>query len=196
MSSSEIAWVYYPRGFRRIVNADTDSEGRLDLSATKNMNYKVMELEDGDSEVNTLFKEYTSGSNEITVNGLSTPIDSWLAFDHVLKVAKRLIPSLDEFNRQQIENRRVHDYSFDFLTHLVGYVKQGRWALSPLSAYPLMDMYPPPGRIERLRKTAVIGPQYRMIGGQRFRESDISLFLRHDRGLSSLIEVLYVLFGK
>lgn len=196
MSSSEIAWVYYPRGFRRIVNADTDSEGRLDLSATKNMNYKVMELEEGDDQVNQLFNEYTSGSNNITVEGLSVPINSWMAFDHVLKLAKRLLPSIDEFNRQQLDNRRLHDYSFTFLTHLVGYAKSGKWALSPLTAYPLMDMYPEPGRIERLRKTAVLGPQYRDLGDRRFKESDISILLAKDNGFSSLIEVLYVLFGK
>lgn len=196
MSDSTVAWVYYPRGYRRLVNADTDSEGRLDLSATKNMNYKVMELESGDEQVNLLYKEYTSTGEHITVYGLSTPINSWVAVDYILKLANRLLPSINDFNRMQQDNRRVHEHTLTFLSHVVDFVNRGRFSLSPLSAYHLMETHPKPARIDRLRKVAQLQPMYREVNDQRFRESDVARFLQHKDGIENLIYTLYVLFGE
>ena len=179
---SNVAYVYYPRGYRRIVGSNEDHHGATDERATKLMDVKVMNSQ-GDREVTELYEQWrTSGTD---VNDLSY-------VSCLIRCAHRLIPSITDFVHQQESNRRVHGMNFDFIAQLVKVIHAQHCQISPLTALELMDEDPVPQGSVRGRKV----PMMPLTGTTRAgRPPELSTWLAHSGSIEAIVCTLYVLFG-
>lgn len=182
---SQPAYVYYPRGYRRIVSGDVD-DATMDERASRLAERKVMNSV-GDDEVTALYHEWKTVGTDIT---------DWSFVSRVIRCAARLMPNLDLFLRAQLTNRRLHGMNFDFLNEIVKVVHSGRTDLSPLTALELMDDCPEPRGISDRRKlnrdlTISLPPGTQRAG----RRPEITLWLAHSDGVEAIVCTLYVLFG-
>lgn len=179
---STAAYVYYPRGYRRVVFSEDSSQCRVDERASKLMDAKVM-ISDGDKEVTELYEQWRTSQ---------TDVNDWSYVSCVIRCARRLIPSITDFIRQQESNRRVHGMNFDFLAELVRVMHAQHCHISPLTALELMDEDPAPQGGITGRKLSVPPLAGATRGG---RPPELSTWLAHSGSIEAIVCTLYVLFG-
>lgn len=182
---SQQAYVYYPRGFRRLVSGDVEN-AVADERASRLMDAKVMNSS-GDDEVMELFEAWRTAGTDMT---------DWSYVSRVIRCAARLMPDLAGFLRLQLTNRRLHGMNFDFLEEIVKVLRDGRTDLSPLTALELMDDCPEPRGISDKRHfnldlSLVLPPGSRSVG----RRPEVTLWLAHADSVEAIVCTLYVLFG-
>jgi hypothetical protein len=182
---SQPAYVYYPRGFRRVVSGDVE-DAIEDERASRLMDAKVMNSP-GDDEVMELYKAWRTADVDTA---------DWSYVSRVIRCAARLIPDLGVFLRLQLTNRRLHGMNFDFLEEIVKVMRAGRSDLSPLTALELMDDSPEPRRISDRRQFNLDLSLSRPPGSEHVgRHPEITLWLAHADSVEAIVCTLYVLFG-
>lgn len=182
---SQLAYVYYPRGYRRLVTGDVENAIE-DERASRLMDAKVMNS-DGDEEVMELYKAWRTAG---------TDTNDWSYVSRVIRCASRLIPQLGGFLHLQLTNRRLHGMNFDFLNEVVKVIRDRRSDLSPLTALELMDDGPEPRKSVDSRQldiggSSLLPPGARSVG----RHPEVTLWLAHADSVEAIVCTLYVLFG-
>lgn len=182
---SQAAYVYYPRGFRRLVSGEVENAVE-DERASRLSDRKVMNS-DGDQEVMALYTEWKTSGTDVT---------DWSYVSRLVRCTARLMPDLGLFLRAQLSNRRLHGMNFDFLEEIVKVMRGNRSDLSPLTALELMDDCPEPRGIDNRRQfnldlSLSIPPGSRGIG----RHPEVTLWLAHSDSVEAIVCTLYVLFG-
>lgn len=187
MNNPQGAYIYYPRGFRRYVSSLPDTSGYREVK--DRTPYKAMYAEEGDAEVNTLYKEW-----------ISTQVDTTSAefMLRVVSTAKRLLASLGEFFTHQEKNHYVQGYAFSYLEELIQSINDPNYnvSLSFVSILPLMEIEPkaqhvkPERKLHRIKRTKV----------KKYDESvvyfsEFETWLMSCNDVEKIMLTLYVLFG-
>jgi len=182
---SSQTYVYYPRGFRRLVRGEVDNEV-ADERASRLMDAKVMNSA-GDDEVMELFNAWRTAGTDTT---------DWSYVSRVIRCVARLMPNLGDFLRLQLSNRRLHGMNFDFLNEIVKVMRAGRCDLSPLTALELMDDSPEPRGISDRKPFNLDLSLSRPPGSDHVgRHPEVTLWLAHADSVEAIVCTLYVLFG-
>ncbi len=197
MSEGEslLTYVYYPRGFRRLVAKAPNEPGYKDVKDRTSK--RAMYASEGDSDVNSLYRDYLSSE-------VDTSTSEYLL--RVVSAAQRLIVDWENFARQQEQNHYVQGHTFEFLNNLLadltgkakvelGHADSYRCVstLSPTSAISMMDDEPEAQRVDGTRRLPVTFNRTQKGGGPLF--STIELWLLTYPDIEHIVTTLYVLFG-
>lgn len=187
MSEPQGAHIYYPRGFRRYVSSLPDTTGYREVKDRTPL--KAMYAENGDSEVNALYKDWAS-----------TEVDTTSA-EYMLRVistAKRLVASLGEFVKLQEQNHYVQGYALSYLEEFIRAINDPGYceSLSAISILPLMDVEPKAQAVKPGRKLPPI-KKAKMLGHDDDHRvySDFETWIMRCDNVEKIMMTLYVFFG-
>ena len=184
-TSSSLAYVYHPRGYRRVVSLGVhEAHYEPNTSAARKLGRPVMEAYQGNDKVNEL-------RNDIDRKYLF--YTDWAYIEQTMYLAATLLPDLYQFIAAQQDNRRVQDHAWQFLHDICEFSRTGRAPMHPWNRFELIEDWPGSKTIETKRampKRPIV--TYRdSYAAQR----PIANILSHEGGVEYLVIALYTLFG-